>query len=369
MKHTIATATPPRDSILNRIVKAWPVQSGWIALGLLFGLLFSIGVYVGLSNSRNMKDNNSLPPTLATELERGTQLFEQGQLAKAETLYRQLVEDFPAYPQGYNNLAALFALRGDLDKSRNLLEQAMATDNDYTTIYRNLGTIYAEMARDSYGRALQLEPVDLRAQLQILDLQGAALLVSVENQAIEPSPVAQAKAPAAVTRQQVPEASLLPAAADQPPAESQTSIEGSPADRPIELAVSVASEPVDTPVETVITQLETPLDFIHRWAAAWAAQDVDAYFDFYADNYIPNSHKTRSGWEKKRKSRIIRPEFIEIGIDQVKIITSTEGHVELELIQSYRNNRFHDKTRKRFELKRRAESWAIINERSLGNVN
>ncbi|MDT8420286.1 MAG: hypothetical protein RQ754_07630 [Desulfuromonadales bacterium] len=347
----------------------WPVKTIWITLIIILGLLFSAGVYVGLSDNNQVQSRTSLPPALATELERGTQLFEQGQLAAAETLYRQLIEDYPVYPQGYNNLAALFALRGDLDKSRILLEQAMTTDSDYTTIYRNLGTIYAEMARDSYGRALQLEPVDLRAQLQILDQQGTAQLVSVEKQTADPPVIAQSTPPAPGTSQQEPveapstaapaQAVTLPPAATES-SQPETQVEPSPAAGTI-----AAVEPDAVPVP----QEEEPQDFIRRWAAAWSAQDADAYFNFYASDYIPPNHKTRSGWEKKRKSRIIRPEFIKVNLDNIKIITRTEDHVELELIQKYRNNRFQDKTKKRFELERQADSWAITGERSLGNVN
>lgn len=352
---------------------SWPMRFGWLAVILLLGVIISAAIYFSLPDSQEPQGiHYNLPLAMATSLEQGTLLVEQGQLDSAETLYVQLIKDYPKQPQGYNNLAALHALRGDLDQAKTLLEQAMATNVEYTAIYRNLGTIYAELARDSYGRALLLEPADLRTQLQILDPQGTALLVAAEEQPVETDPVVTQVSPVVpdVTTTAQEEVVVPVAEPAEPVVETEPAV----------TAVTEIEEPtvpvvVATPVEEVVqeeatpVQPETPQGFIESWAAAWSAQDADSYFSFYAEDYLPRSHKTRAGWLKKRKSRIIRPAFIEVTIDKFKILSSSDQQVEIELVQSYRNDRFQDKTRKRFELARLDDGFLITRERSMGSAN
>lgn len=329
------------------------VRPGIVALLIV---LLAASLYFGLSDNDYGKTSakGTLPLELSTGLAQGTLLFEKGELEKAATLYRELIEDHPTFPHGYNNLAALYAFRGELDQARILLEQAMATDENFSAIYSNLGKIYGELARDSYVRALQLDAQELKTHLQILDSEGVAQLEANRETSLVVSttptePVGSDKTIPRATSQQT-KAELVTTAIPEIVTETATPVETAPP----------AVEPVPS--------LETPEDFIQRWASAWSAQDADTYFDFYAEDYVPRSHKTRAGWEKKRRSRIIKPVFIEITLDKIKISKISDDKVEIELIQGYKNDRFQDKTRKQFALTRADNSWLITRERSLGSL-
>jgi len=92
----------------------------------------------------------------------------KGDTAAAEKRYLALIRQAPGQPEAYNNLAALYARQGRLDEARELLEQAMKSDERYSTIYANLGDIYYAMSRKAYARALQMTPDNKAPALQPL---------------------------------------------------------------------------------------------------------------------------------------------------------------------------------------------------------
>jgi tetratricopeptide (TPR) repeat protein len=81
-----------------------------------------------------------------------------GSTAEAIATFQALTQDYPELPEPYNNLAALYASQNELDKARTALEMAVRMNPSYAIAHENLGDIYARMATQSYGRALQLEP-------------------------------------------------------------------------------------------------------------------------------------------------------------------------------------------------------------------
>ena len=60
-------------------------------------------------------------------------------------------------PEPYNNLAVLYAGQNQFDKARTALEMAIRTNPSYTTAHENLGDVYAKLASQAYGKALQLD--------------------------------------------------------------------------------------------------------------------------------------------------------------------------------------------------------------------
>jgi len=204
---------------------------------------------------------------------------------------------------------------------------------------------------------LQLESGDMRAQLQILDTQGTAQLVAAVTQVASVEKVATSQVETTVSANE--------------PVITMTTEKGSVAEsktEPMQTA-TIALVPTSEQKPQPVSIQESPEEFMNRWANAWSAQDASTYLGLYSGDYLPRNYKTRSSWEKKRRSRIIQPAYVQVSLEKFKIISSTEDNIELELIQSYKNDRFQDKTRKRFELTRTDQSWAITRERSLGSIN
>lgn len=71
----------------------------------------------------------------------------------AISLFQKMTIDFPHFAEPYNNLAVLYAKKGQLDKARAALELAILNMPTYSTAYENLGDVYAKLADENYKKA------------------------------------------------------------------------------------------------------------------------------------------------------------------------------------------------------------------------
>ncbi|MBF0310188.1 MAG: tetratricopeptide repeat protein [Magnetococcales bacterium] len=97
----------------------------------------------------------------------GVVLTEQKRRDEAIKVYRSLTEDYPELPEPYNNLAVLYAEQGGFDQAKEALQKAIQTHPTYATAHENLGDIYAQMASQAYGKALQLNRGNAAAQSKL----------------------------------------------------------------------------------------------------------------------------------------------------------------------------------------------------------
>ena len=86
---------------------------------------------------------------------RGVILTEVRRTDDAIDAFQHLVEDFPELPEPYNNLAVIYAQRGEYGRAREALETAVRNNPRYATAQENLGDVYVQLAREAYARALE----------------------------------------------------------------------------------------------------------------------------------------------------------------------------------------------------------------------
>ena len=65
----------------------------------------------------------------------------------------------------------LYANQNQLDKARTALEMAIRTNPSYATAHENLGDIYAKLAGQAYGNALQLDANNSAVKLKQAQLR------------------------------------------------------------------------------------------------------------------------------------------------------------------------------------------------------
>jgi Tfp pilus assembly protein PilF len=73
------------------------------------------------------------------------------------TVFRGILADFPELPEPRNNLAVLYAQKGEYAQARDELERAVATAPDYAVAHENLGDVYARLAAVEYEKATTLD--------------------------------------------------------------------------------------------------------------------------------------------------------------------------------------------------------------------
>ncbi len=128
---------------------------------------------------------------------KGLIFTEQGNTTDAVKTFTALTEDYPEFPEPYNNLAFLYASQGQYEKAKGALEMAIRTNPNYATAHENLGDIYAKMASQAYERALQLNKGNPSAKAKLALIRE---LLTKNVPAAKPAqPPAAAAAPAAAS--------------------------------------------------------------------------------------------------------------------------------------------------------------------------
>lgn len=256
---------------------------------------------------------------------RAVLLSEQNRADEAIAAYSKLIEDFPALPEPYNNLAVLLMASGQYDKARSAFETATRIQPKYASAHENLGNIYAKMAMRAYGKALQADPASAGAKLKV-----STLYALIENSSGDISrQLAGATAPAGGAEGN---RDTLPAA---PP--------------------TAAFDAND------VAEYNAVMNVLENWAKAWNARDVDAYLSFYGGNFQTPDGEPRKKWEQKRRSRILGRSYINVKIDLQQVMIK-DGGATVKFRQIYTSDRFTDDSIKTLMFLKQGGQWHIVQE-------
>jgi Flp pilus assembly protein TadD len=120
---------------------------------------------------------------------KGVALAEDGRVNEAMEVYQRLTQDFPELPEPYNNLAVLYAARGDFERARQSLDMAIRANPQYAVAQENLGDVYIQLAARAYERAAQLDPAN----------RSAPRKLTLSREVVQRKPRAAPPAPAAAS--------------------------------------------------------------------------------------------------------------------------------------------------------------------------
>lgn len=94
----------------------------------------------------------------------GVTLARHGDTEQAVAVFEGLIRQYPGLPGPYNNLAVLYAARGEYDRARQVLLKAIEIQPALDTPHENLGDVYAKLAAQAYGKAFEINSANLRAE-------------------------------------------------------------------------------------------------------------------------------------------------------------------------------------------------------------
>lgn len=283
------------------------------------------------------------------QFERGVALAGT-QPAEAIELFEGLTRAYPGWPEPYNNLAVLYAARGEEKKAEEALIAALGTHPTYALVHRNLDALYAGMAGRAYRKALESEagqPAPPR--LALADDIGAATVV-----------VAAAPGPAPAAAPENRSASGSTSAA--PVSDGAEVITRQAAPAPAAESVAAAAQAEPSAIGSRDDARRAVLATVASWLTAWSSQDVDGYLSFYGHHFDAGDGRSRERWEAVRRKRVSDPKFIDIRIQSPKVTLEGQDRATVRFVQRYESDIFVGETVKTLRLSRGSDGWKIIRE-------
>jgi hypothetical protein len=124
--------------------------------------------------------------------------------------------------------------------------------------------------------------------------------------------------------------------------------------------------PITSPAkqsEVAPERSQAALDMLEHWRLAWSSRAVDSYLGFYSDHFVPADATNRSVWAEGRRKNLLSKSKIDVQIDHVKIASTDERQVKVQLLQSYESGGYKEPGRpKTLLLTREGNDWRIVGE-------
>ncbi|PUE51689.1 tetratricopeptide repeat protein [Limnohabitans sp. 2KL-51] len=337
------------------------------------------------------KERQNAPQAVQWRFMEGVVQAQQGQIDKAIETFKQITQTHPDHSEAYNNLGVLYASKGELEASKTYLEKALQTHPSYAAAHRNLSDVHSQLAKQSYAKALQVDPKakDTAPQLTLLgsmgnDLRGQS---PAQNVASLTRPAPPASAPALTPGQaanQVPatvnaatsaspapsaakEAPSMPAVAPTASASGARAATVTPAKPSTTVAAAApaaapAAPPTEKPAADARQADRAAIDkAVRDWAKAWSNKDMPRYYAAYASNFTPANRASRAQWESDRRIRIVSKKSISVEVREMKVSFTGES-ASVRFQQIYTSDNLKGSSRKTLEMVRQGNRWLIVRE-------
>jgi tetratricopeptide (TPR) repeat protein len=349
------------------------------------------------------KERKNAPQAVQWRFMEGVIQAQQGQIDKAIDTFKQITQTHPEQSEAYNNLGVLYASKGQLEASKTFLEKALQTHPSYAAAHRNLSDVHSQLAKQSYAKALQVDPKAKASapQLTLLGSMGTeqrgqplgqSMASLTRPAAVAPGQAAsQAATPAAAASASAPKAAAASAPA-APPAASAAKASTSvpvPAASPTASASAARVAPVapakPSPPVAVAPPAAAPAaptapppaanpaadarqadraaieKAVQNWAKAWSDKDMARYYAAYADNFTPANRASRAQWESDRRIRIVSKKSISVEVRELQIKFTGET-ASARFQQLYTSDNLKGSSRKTLDMVRQGNRWLIVRE-------
>jgi hypothetical protein len=298
-----------------------------LLLGLTFGV--SLGIYAPGALSISASPAASPSTELLRQIEEG-----QSSLV-VERLSQALVKE-PGNIELANQLAVVLTGLGQVDRARQVLEQALLANPQASSGFQSLRSIAASQFAESYAKAMgKAAPANSKLALSATDLST--------DQVKKAAQVAKAREDERVR--------LAALESRRKAAELARLTESKPS--------AVKPEPSAVKPANPKAEIEQRLA---AWAKAWAKMDFDGYAAFYAESFQTSKHESRAAWLEFRKPRIVNKPSILVEVSQVAIQVQGPSKATVKFLQRYEAGTLKLASRKSQDWVLEGTEWRIQSE-------
>jgi len=295
----------------------------------------------------------------------------EGQHSQAIEAFRQVIALRPELAEPHNNLAAVYSDLGDTKAAVRELEVALEKRPNYIVAEENLADLYIKLALQHYRNTLK------QSANPIIE-ERYARLIQVRN----PMEIGSHTASPSVEAAHMESTALAPKPVNAEPSIPQPKhipSELEPTHEAIEPTPHAPSKPIITQDKPTNAEPVTPTIVIHQeqsitgvldaleiWRKAWSAQNINAYFSAYADDYKPEKRFGSIDAWKAYKTRVTaNKKFIQVNFEQVEVNMHDDKRATVMFLQRFRSNSYNGDDLKRITLKYTAAGWKIVSEASV----
>jgi ketosteroid isomerase-like protein len=323
------------------------------------------------------------PRDRSLQLFRGVVLTELNRLDEAAGIFIALSREAPEQPQPYNNLAVVYARQQQYDKAWSALDMALRTSTVYGTTYKNLGDVYAQMARQAYDKALQNSgaPRATAPKLSLIydmSVTGnarpaptAALATASSSSTASSALMVASSSSAAASRSEAAKASSSATSTM-----STTALSSARSAASISQAVAASSIPKVATASSSSRSASSAssrdafpnageadvIRAVQNWADAWSRKDVRDYLAAYAQDFNVPGGASRAVWERERRNRIDKPGNIKVSVSNIQVSIKNDI-ATARFRQVYNSSNFDAASSKTLVMTRQGNRWLIQQER------
>ncbi len=288
---------------------------------------------------------------LAKDRQRMVQALKDNKPQAAARIIEPWLKKHPNDFELANDYALALAQMGELDRARQVLEQALAANPQTGLVFSNLREILSHQAAISYTQAMGKKPPASQ-----LALKGAAIA--------EPPVVVAQTAPR-------PDAQIaVPVRPETPPSKQNGAIPSDlksllAAAPPPELAKKQPSEPRPAASATSPAPSGVQAELVaatQRWAQDWSSRNFDAYLSHYSMAFKPDRFPTRQAWVENRRPRVARSDSIEVSVSDITVKLINESSAEVRFRQRYDSKSLKVNSLKKLVWAKEAQGWKILSE-------
>jgi tetratricopeptide (TPR) repeat protein len=321
-----------------------------------------------------IKERKNAPQAVQWRFMEGVIQAQQGQIDKAIETFKQITQTHPEQSEAYNNLGVLYAAKGQLEASKASLEKALQTHPSYAAAHRNLSDVHSQLAKQSYAKALQVDPKAKASapQLTLLGSMGTEQRGQPPGQSMTSLTRPAAVSPGlAASQATTTTASAAPASAPAASASAAGTAAAAPAkpSPPVAVAPPAAAPAAPTTLPPAARSAADARQAdraaiekaVQDWAKAWSDKDMARYYAAYASNFTPANRASRAQWESDRRIRIVSKKSISVKVRELQISFSGET-ASARFQQLYTSDNLKGSSRKTLDMVRQGNRWLIVRE-------
>lgn len=233
---------------------------------------------------------------------------------------------FSSYHENFEPISFSFLTTWQNNRERNILRPASIdiSYDDYMVLSRNADSTMLTL-RMTYQSPTYADST-LKQLGLIRDSQGEWKTIFEENIQIERLPVNRERLAATQTADQL-EVYLVPTVAGS---------QGVP-------VIGMSPSQV---AGNLSNQQQQMFNFISNWLTSWQNQDVNAYFNYYQDNFRAYNFLSTSAWEQDQMTKIARPSYIDLKMSDFEVLQETANEAVIQFSLEYRSAYYADRTLK-----------------------